>query len=138
MAGGYKQFPHIIIRGSMLINNQAAYIFVDLENIKPNEIGNLLNNDVGVLLFVGANQKSLSVDIVLAMQQLAESRSANYIQITGNGRNALDFHITYYLGLIASKHPASKFYIFSNDKGYDPLIQHLQERNINVRTSGGI
>jgi hypothetical protein len=48
--------------------------------------------------------------------------------MTGNGPNALDFHIAYYLGELAVSDPDAYFHIISKDTGFDPLVAHLRER----------
>ena len=55
---------------------------------------------------------------------------ASYIKITGNGSNALDFHIAYYIGKLAEAEPTAYFHIVSKDTGFDPLIQHLKTEGI--------
>jgi len=60
-------------------------------------------------------------------------KDARYIKIAGGGQNALDFHIAYYVGELAAVEPDAQFHIISKDKGFDPLIRHLKERNIHVR-----
>lgn len=53
-----------------------------------------------------------------------------YIKISGNGSNALDFHIAYYIGRLAAADTGSYFHIISKDRGFDPLIQHLRAKKI--------
>lgn len=65
------------------------------------------------------------------MQELG--KDAKYIKISGNGPNALDFHIAYYIGELASKDPKACFHIISKDTGFDPLVSHLKTRNIKVQ-----
>jgi PIN domain len=55
---------------------------------------------------------------------------AEYIKISGNGPNALDFHIACYIGQLAAADPTAYFRIVSNDGGFDPLIQHLNSKKI--------
>ena len=55
---------------------------------------------------------------------------AEYIKISGNGPNALDFHIAYYIGQLATHDSSAYFQIISKDKGFDPLIQHLRTKKI--------
>jgi len=80
------------------------------------------------MLFVGAHQTKLPYSLAAAIQGLGAR--AEYIKISGNGPNALDFHIAYYIGQIASADPRAYFHIISKDKGFDPLIQHLKAKNI--------
>jgi len=55
---------------------------------------------------------------------------AEYIKISSNGPNALDFHIAFHIGQIATNDPTAYFHIISKDTGFDPLIQHLKSRNV--------
>src|SRR5690606_41861527 len=57
---------------------------------------------------------------------------AEYVKIASNGSNALDFHIAFYIGQLATKEPESYFHIVSKDTGFDPLIQHLKGKKIQV------
>lgn len=81
-----------------------------------------------VIVFVGANQAKVTFEVASALQQMGER--AEYIKISGNGSNALDFHIAYYIGLLASKEPDAYFHIVSKDTGFDPLINHLKCKKI--------
>jgi hypothetical protein len=57
------------------------------------------------------------------------------VQISGNGRNALDFHIAFHLGELTAKHVDAAFHVISKDAGFDPLIEYLRSRQIDVRRS---
>jgi hypothetical protein len=48
----------------------------------------------------------------------------------GSGKNALDFHIAYYLGKYAETDPRGVFRIVSKDKGFDPLVEHMRAAGI--------
>ena len=48
-------------------------------------------------------------------------------------KNALDFALSYYLGRAVLADPTAHFHIIAKDGGYDPLIEHLRMRHINVR-----
>ena len=61
-----------------------------------------------------------------------------WVTISGAGRNALDFHIAYYLGALATVDPAGFFHIISKDTGFDPLIRHLRSRKISISRSAAI
>ena len=81
-----------------------------------------------VIVFVGANQAKVTFEVASVLQQMGER--AEYIKISGNGSNALDFHVAYYIGLLASKEPEAYFHIVSKDTGFDPLINHLKSKKI--------
>ena len=106
------------------------YVLIDLENIQPEHLSVLAGQNFKVLVFVGQNQSKLSFDLVSAVQHLG--KNAEYIKIQGNGPNALDFHIAFYIGQFSAENSDSHFYIISKDKGFDPLIKHLESKNIRV------
>jgi PIN domain len=107
------------------------FVFIDYENVQPKNM-DLLNSDAfRVFVFVGENQSKLSFDLVSAIQKMGES--AEYIKIAGNGPNALDFHIAYYLGQLAAEEPKGWFHIISRDTGFDPLVKHLKSMGIKTR-----
>lgn len=114
----------------------ANYILIDFENIQPDNLEILISRPFQVFVFVGKNQTKMSFEFVSAMQKLGNS--AQYIKMTALGKNALDFHIAYYLGKISTKEPDATFYIISNDTGFDPLIQHLRTNNIKVQRKNNI
>jgi len=104
------------------------YILVDFENVQPSEIKVPSDIPLKVFLFVGQNQKNLSIDLASSLQSLGGN--AEYIRIEGNGKNALDFHIAFWIGKLSEKDPNSYFHIVSKDKGFDPLIKHLRKKKI--------
>jgi hypothetical protein len=132
---GDSQIPSISVEGSVcrfgfggteaLKNN---YVLIDYENVQPKSLSLLDGHDFKVIVFVGSNQARLPFELVTAIQELGSS--AEYVKIGGNGPNALDFHIAFYMGRIAEKDPDAYFHIISRDTGFDPLLKHLRERKI--------
>lgn len=104
------------------------YVLIDYENVQPEALGILDDEAFHVIVFVGANQSKVSFEVASALQRMGNR--ADYIRITGNGSNALDFHIAFHLGQIAAQDPDACFHIISKDKGFDPLVQHLNDRKI--------
>ncbi len=109
----------------------ANYVLIDFENVQPDNLEVLKKHPFKVFVFVGANQTKLPIDLVTAMQALGDS--AQYVRIAGAGKNALDFHIAYYIGELAAHEPGAFFHIISRDTGFDPLIKHLKSRKIKVQ-----
>jgi hypothetical protein len=108
-------------------------ILIDYENVQPKNLTELAGHPVHVLVFVGANQTKIPFDLAEGLQSLGER--AEYKKISGTGRNALDFHIAYYLGELVKADPKSSFHIISRDTGFDPLVRHLNERGITALRS---
>lgn len=103
-------------------------VLIDFENVQPDAFDLLAEDHFRVLVFVGANQTKLPFEVAASLQRLGAR--AEYVRISGSGSNALDFHIAYYIGKLASADPSAYFHIVSKDGGFDPLIQHLKAKRI--------
>ena len=103
---------------------------IDYENVQPKNLELLREHPFEILVFVGSSQTKVSIGLALEMQHLGSR--AQYIQISGNGPNALDFHIAFYVGKLSEQNPDCYFHIISKDTGFDPLIRHLRLKNIKV------
>jgi hypothetical protein len=112
------------------------YVLIDYENVQPKNLDLLESHPFKVLVFVGQSQARIPFDLADSMQLLG--KETRYVRISGNGQNALDFHIAYYIGELAASEPDAYFHIISKDKGFDPLINHLKERKIRVRRENDI
>lgn len=110
------------------ISMRTNYVLIDFENVQPDSMELLAGEQFKVLVFVGANQTKIPFDIVSSLQKLGNQ--AEYIKICGNGINALDFHIAYYVGKLSADDCPAFFHIVSKDKGFDPLIQYLKSQKI--------
>ena len=108
-----------------------SYVLIDFENVHPKNLELLTTHPFKVFVFVGASQTKVPFDLADSMQLLGND--ARYIKISGNGQNALDFHIAYYVGELAGKDADAQFHIISKDKGFDPLIAHLKSRKIRIQ-----
>jgi hypothetical protein len=106
------------------------YVLIDFENVHPKNLGILKNHPFKIFVFVGANQTKVPFDLATAMQDFGQD--AQYIKMSGNGQNSLDFHIAYYIGQLSSKDPEGYFHIISKDTGFDPLIEHLRTKKIRI------
>ena len=106
------------------------YILIDYENVQPESISLLAADHFRVLAFIGSNQTKVKLGTAEALQKMGGR--AEYIRILGNGRNALDFHIAYYIGQIAVREPEAYFHIISGDTGFDPLIEHARSKSLCV------
>ena len=112
------------------------YIFVDFENVQPTSFEFPKDYPFKVIIFVGASQTKIPIELVTSMQSLGNN--AEYIIISGNGKNALDFHLTFYLGKLYEKDSNGYFHIISKDTGFDILIKHLKEKKVLVNRYNNI
>jgi hypothetical protein len=111
-------------------------VLIDFENIQPKNMCLLNSGPFKIKVFLNANQTKIPLEMARAMQMFGPD--AEYIQIDGNGSNALDFHIAYYIGRMAAETPDAYFHIISKDTGFDPLIKHLRTLKILCQRSTSI
>jgi hypothetical protein len=112
-----------------------SVLLVDYENIGKVDLG-AIPAGVRVPFFFGASQKSVPTEFLRAALKLGERFVP--IDIEGQGKNALDFHIAFYLGEYLARSPETPCVILSKDKGFDPLIKHLVKRGFAVRRANSI
>jgi len=112
------------------------YILIDHENIPTLEVGDIGALPVKVLVFLGEHTTKLALKDVKKL--MTHAAKIDLIEIAGNGKNALDFHIAYYVGRISAADPGASIYIVSKDKGFDPLIAHLTARNVRVQRAAAV
>lgn len=112
------------------------YVLIDFENVQPSNLEVLQHHSFKVLVFVGATQTKVAFELAAALQALGNS--AQYVKISGSGKNALDFHIAYYIGELAAKEPGAFFHIISRDTGFDPLIKHLKGKKIRAQRESNL
>ena len=83
-----------------------------------------------VWLFYGPHQEKQA-------SQWAEGNArVTLVPRSGKGSNALDFHLSFYLGYVAAKHPAAHLVVVANDKGYDPMLAHARLLKFTVNRIG--
>ena len=112
------------------------HIYIDFENVQPKELALLKGRDFRVMIFVGATQAKLPTEFAIAVQALGPA--AEYVQIAGSGRNALDFHIAYYLGRTSVDTSTGECFVVSKDTGFDPLLRHLKAKGVSCQRVGSI
>ena len=109
-----------------------THILLDYENVQPTELElrAMVPDATKVWVFHGPHQKQV------------EQRFASFgtgmtpVLISKTGKNALDFHLSFYMGYIASRHQQAKFVVVANDKGYEPMLEHAKGLGFAVRQQG--
>ena len=112
------------------------YVLIDFENVQPKNMSLLKDGPFQIKVFLGSNQSKIPLEMARALQ--AFGPNAEYIQIEGNGNNALDFHIAFYIGELSNADSNCFFHIISKDSGFDPLIKHLKIKKILCQRSTSI
>ena len=112
------------------------YVLIDYENVQVKSLALLRGEQFRVRVFLGKSNTKIHSELAIAIQRLGDR--AEYITLESSGANALDFHIAYYLGVLATADPTAHFHVISKDKGFDPLIQHLKTRAVHAARATSI
>src|ERR1700740_1148194 len=112
-----------------------SVLLVDYENIGKIDLA-AIPEGVRVPFFFGASQRTVPTEFLKAALKLGERFVP--IDIEGQGKNALDFHIAFYLGEYLARAPHTACVIFSKDKGFDPLIRHPPRGGFTVRRANSM
>ena len=127
-----KKYPPLrshLPTGTAAASTVETHVLVDWENVQPKEsdLRALVPDVTDVWIFHGPSQK-----VDLDSYGCFGSR-ATPVKIARSGKNALDFHLSFYMGYIASRHPDARFVVVSNDKGYGPMLEHAEELGFSAR-----
>jgi PIN domain len=106
-------------------------LFVDYENIQNIDLSVIQKQDIDIKIFLGQSQNKIPIELVQATQQFGQR--VEWIKIEVAGNNALDFHIAFYLGRLSRDIAGGSFLVLSKDKGFDPLIQHINKTQIHCQ-----
>jgi NTP pyrophosphatase (non-canonical NTP hydrolase) len=109
-----------------------THVLLDYENVQPteDELRTLVPDASQVWVFHGPHQRQI------------EERFASFgadvtaVPISKTGKNALDFHLSFYMGYIASRNQASTMVVVANDKGYEPMLEHARSMGFVARQVG--
>lgn len=105
-------------------------LLVDFENVHQLDLSRL-DEQFHVVIFVGAAQKSVPIELVTNTQKLGSR--VEWQRVDGNGSNALDFYIACQLGRVIEKSPGVHCIVLSKDKGFDPLLRHLNKSGLKCK-----
>ncbi len=106
-----------------------THVLLDYENVQPSDAElRALVPDVGqVWVFHGPHQRDVE------RRFASFGTGATAVPISKPGKNALDFHLSFYMGYIASRNPDSAMVVVANDKGYEPMLEHARAMGFVVR-----
>ena len=103
---------------------RTQYIFIDYENVSESDLSRISGKPVRVFMILGTRHTKLPTSLFLFAQDHPEQ--VRIIQTPVDGRNALDFVLTFELARIFASDPAGYFHIVSRDTDFDSVIRHLK------------
>lgn len=110
--------------------NVEEYLYIDYENVQDVKV-DVIKKTTKVKIILGNDQTKIPVELVTKTQPFGVM--VEWIQVSGKGRNALDFFIVFYLSKDAELDKGKSFIIYSKDTGFDPLISHLKKTGVDAK-----
>lgn len=109
-----------------------THVLVDWENVRPKEddVRALVPGVTDVWLFHGPQQKMVEAHHASFGDRLTR------VPIARAGKNALDFHLSFYIGYIAARDQDARFVVVSNDLGFGPMLEHAELLGFSARRIG--
>jgi PIN domain len=112
-----------------------SLLLVDLENVHKVDLSRL-DESYRAIIYVGANQNPPKAS---RKKETAHKFSrVDFQKIEGTGKNALDFHFAFQLGRTIETAPDTLCIVLSKDKGFDPLLSHLNKNGLQCRRINSI
>lgn len=118
------------------------HLFIDFENQQPpaEDFARTHAAECRIWLCHGPHQNKFAADVVAAWQPLGER--VRFIQSSKPGKNALDFHVAFALGLAWQEDAAAghdgRYLVVSKDNGFDALFDHMRTLGAAVGKAGTI
>ena len=113
---------------------EELHALVDFENVQPtlDELAKFAPGFTDLWLFHGPHQAKQ------AQHMAAAHSGVTLVPHSGKGKNALDFHLFFYLGYVAAEHPDAHLVVVANDTGYDPMIAHARILKFTISKGQGV
>jgi PIN domain len=114
----------------------AKVLYIDYENVQAVDLSRIDTRELRICLFTGAAQSKVPTELAKSIHAIGDK--LEWVTVDGNGPNALDFHIAYYLGVHTTQNPKEEYFLLSKDRGFDPLVSHLGKKRIHCKRIGSI
>lgn len=108
------------------------HVLVDFENVQPtmDDLVKLAPELKDVWLFHGPTLAKRAGKVK------GDDARVTLVPHSGKGKNALDFHLTFYLGYLAAKRAEPRLLVVSNDQGYDSMLEHAKSLGLEASRVG--
>lgn len=121
---------------------RVVHLLADFENHTPPsaDVARIRSEEYRLWVFHGPHQNKFDASLVKAWQPLGDR--VDFVQSSKHGKNALDFHIAFKLGVLHVNEQAVKrdasYVVVSEDAGFDPLFEYMRTLGCAVTRVGTI
>lgn len=114
--------------------NPSIFVLVDYENVQPVSIAIAKQHDpIHLYFFLGKQQKRLLDRLRTMMERVPIPAQCVHFFLMELGKNAVDSLIDFTLGRLMATHAKERFFVVSQDKGFDALLKHLKGEGMTVQ-----
>lgn len=122
-----------------LPDNDAKILLIDLENYPKqiNELPKILNEYHLVVICYAQSNARIPIDWLMPLNDTINKAQLKIFRMTNNGKNAADFGISFYAGMLMSQLPPhAHFVIMSDDQGLDHVVNLLKSQQRSAERLG--
>jgi hypothetical protein len=122
-----------------LPENDAKVLLIDLENYPKqiNELPNILNEYHQVIICYAQSNARIPIDWLMPLNDTINKAQLKIFRMTSNGKNAADFGISFYAGMLMSQLPPhAHFVIMSDDQDLDHVVNLLKSQQRSAERLG--
>lgn len=109
-----------------------ACLLIDYENESGRMLEGIsfleLREDDEIIFFYSLNASRITMELHRELEKIKAKKI--YIKTETGTPNSLDFQLSSYLGACIQKYPQKKYYIVSEDHGYDCVCHFWKNKNI--------
>jgi PIN domain len=117
---------------------EPCVLLIDLENC-PHQIGGLLDQldrYTRVVICYAQSGAKIPLDWLPALSQMLTTGRLQIQRMPSTGKNAADFGISFFAGVLTQQIPDARFTIVSNDTDLDHVVQLLHSLKREAKRSG--
>lgn len=114
-------------------------LLIDLENYprQINELPNILTEYNLVVICYAQSNARIPIDWLMPLNDTINKAQLKIFRMTSNGKNAADFGISFYAGMLMSEQPANAhFVIMSDDQDLDHVVNLLKSQKRSAERLG--
>lgn len=122
----------------MSASAESSVLLIDLENC-PHQIGGLLDQldrYTRVVICYAQSGAKIPLDWLPALSQMLTAGRLQIQRMPSTGKNAADFGISFFAGVLTQQIPDASFTIVSNDTDLDHVVQLLHSLKREAKRSG--
>ncbi len=122
-----------------LPEKDAKVLLIDLENYPKqiNELPNILNEYHQVVICYAQSNARIPIDWLMPLNDTINKAQLKVFRMTNTGKNAADFGISFYAGMLMSQLPPhAHFVIMSDDQDLDHVVNLLKSQQRSAERLG--